>query len=677
MSKTLSRRSFLRGAAVGAFGAAASTILPGAAAAEAAVYTPGTYTASADGFGGPVTVTMTFSETEITEVTVEAAGETATVGGAAAPQLAEAIKAGQTPLVDGVSGATMTSNATKRAAAQCVAQAKGVDVEAILSGAGTAEEAADDGEDWIGTAPEIDESQITETLTCDMLIVGAGNGGLAAAAKAADLGMDFIVAEKAAAIQSTRHWFGAIDSHYTAEAGVRINRLQLENELMRYSSGKADPRVIKMWANESGATADYLDAILTSYGYVCEFTSDTGAAPGEEDAYTYSQPIQHYYSAGPDCPEEYKSLGRNGVLKDYIEKKGYSILFNRQLVTLVKDGDRVVGGIFQDTENKNYVKILANKGVLLATGGYPANFEMLAKRDPVAAGVTSLSYYGASDTGDGIKAAAWAGAALDPEPAPMLFDRGLVAPGQDAGQIKDEFGNWIYAGTGKQWNPTSQPFLKVNRFGERVYNEENPYNDGPYLAYSQPGRVLCQIFDNNFPDDVTRFHTMACSAQTRQQLPRFWGTDGTDGEIQQKVDAGIIQKADTLEELADKLGFDAESKKTFLETCAHYNEMYDAGADTEFGKAFYRMSSLRNPPFFGSWYGASLLTTIDGIRINAKTQALAAGTMKPIPGLYACGDCSGSFFANNYPELFPGVAVGRTMTEAIKAVKQISGTDEA
>ena len=51
--------------------------------------------------------------------------------------------------------------------------------------------------------------------------------------------------------------------------------------------------------------------------------------------------------------------------------------------------------------------------------------------------------------------------------------------------------------------------------------------------------------------------------------------------------------------------------------------------------------------------------------------------MKPIPGLYACGDCSGSFFANNYPELFPGVAVGRTMTEAIKAVKQISGTDKA
>jgi hypothetical protein len=138
--------------------------------------------------------------------------------------------------------------------------------------------------------------------------------------------------------------------------------------------------------------------------------------------------------------------------------------------------------------------------------------------------------------------------------------------------------------------------------------------------------VLCQIFDNNFPDDVTRFHTLGCSAQTRNQLPRFWGTDGTDGEVQEKVDAGLIMKADTIEELADKR--------------------------------------------------ASLLTTIDGLRINEKAQVLAAGTMTPIEGLYAAGDCSGSFFANNYPELFPGVALGRSMTEALKAVSVISGVEE-
>lgn len=673
--KTLNRRTFLKGALATAAGTAAAAMLPvGAMGEGTAIYTPGTYSAEADGFG-KLTVTMTFDETSITEVVIDAANETATIGGAAAPQLADAILAGQTPLVDGISGATMTSTGVKRAAAMCVAQAKGVDVAVIL-GEGASdegEEAASD-EDWIGTAPEIDESEITETLETDLLIVGAGNAGLAGAALASDLGLDFLLVEKAANCQRTRHWFGAVNSKFTKEAGIEVNKMQVLNELCRYASGKADPRVIKLWIDESYMTADFVDRILSEYGYVCEFTSDTGAEPEVQDAYDYCAPIQHYYSAGPDCPEEYKSLGRNGIFEDYIKKAGHEVLFNRQLVVLDKDGDKVVGGVFKDTENGNYVRIRANN-VLLTTGGYPANFEMLAKRDPVTAAVTSLAYYGATDTGDGIKAGAWAGAALDPEPAPMFFDRGLIAPGQDAGQMKDEFGNWCYAGSGAQWNPTTQPFLKVNRYGKRVYNEASPYNDGPYGAYSQPGRVLCQIFDNNFPDDVTRFHTLGCSAQTRQQLPRFWGTDGTDGEIQQKVDAGLIMKADTLDELADKLGFEGEAKETFLATVEHYNQMYDAGVDDEFGKPAYRMSAIRTAPFFGSWYGASLLTTGDGLRINEKAQVLAAGTMKPIEGLYAAGDCSGSFFANNYPELFPGVAVGRSMTEALKAVRVVAGVD--
>ena len=676
MAKELSRKSFLKGVMATAASAAAASVLPLTASAEeaAAVYTPGTYSAKADGFG-ELTVTMTFDETSITDIVIDAANETAEIGGKAAQELADAILHAQDPVVEGVSGATLTSNGVRRAAAVCVAEAKGVDVSVILGGGEEKEEAADSGEDWIGTAPTIDESEITETLETDLLIVGAGNAGLAGAVFASDQGVDFIIAEKGEACMSTRHWFGAVNTKYTQEAGIEINKMQILNELCRYASGKADTRVIKMWVDESYKTLNLVDRILSDYGYVCEFTSDTGSEPEIEDAYDYCAPIQHYYSAGPDCPEEYASLGRNGIFEDYLKKAGHDVLFNRQLVVLEKDGEKVVGGIFKDTVNGNYVRIKANN-VLLTTGGYPANFEMLAKRDPVTASVVSLSYYGATDTGDGIKAGAWAGAALDPEPAPMIFDRGLVAPGVDAGQIKDEFGGWVYAGTGKQWNPTTQPFLKVNRYGKRVYNESTPYNDGPFNAYSQPGRVLCQIFDNNFPDDVTRFHTLGCSAQTRQQLPRFWGTDGTDGEIQAKVDAGLIQKADTLEELADKLGFEGESKENFLETVKHYNEMFEAGVDDEFGKPAYRLSSISNPPFFGSWYGASLLTTCDGLRINEKAQVLAAGTMKPIEGLYAAGDCSGSFFANNYPELFPGVAVGRSMTEALKAVSVITGVDE-
>lgn len=89
-----------------------------------------------------------------------------------------------------------------------------------------------------------------------------------------------------------------------------------------------------------------------------------------------------------------------------------------------------------------------------------------------------------------------------------------------------------------------------------------------------------------------------------------------------------------------------------------------------------RLSAIRTAPFYGAWLGASLLTTEQGIAINEQTQAVDADN-KPIEGLYVTGDMSGSFFANNYPCLMPGIACGRTMTFAIKAIKQMDGLDKA
>lgn len=140
--------------------------------------------------------------------------------------------------------------------------------------------------------------------------------------------------------------------------------------------------------------------------------------------------------------------------------------------------------------------------------------------------------------------------------------------------------------------------------------------------------------------------------------------------------AGCFFRADTLDELADKLGFTGEAKDTFLATVERYNELYDAQEDTDFGKPAYRLSAIRKAPFYGCWLGASLLTTEQGIAINEKGQALDTNN-QPMPGLYVTGDMSGSFFANNYPCLMAGVAMGRTMTFAIKAIKQMAGLEEA
>ena len=151
-------------------------------------------------------------------------------------------------------------------------------------------------------------------------------------------------------------------------------------------------------------------------------------------------------------------------------------------------------------------------------------------------------------------------------------------------------------------------------------------------------------------------------------------TDVVLPQIEQAEEAGCFFKADTLEELADKLGFTGTDKETFLATVERYNELYDQQNDEDFGKPAYRLSAIRKAPFYGCWLGASLLTTEQGIAINENCQALDTNN-EPMPGLYITGDMSGSFFANNYPCLMAGVACGRTMTFAIKAIKQMAGID--
>ena len=105
-------------------------------------------------------------------------------------------------------------------------------------------------------------------------------------------------------------------------------------------------------------------------------------------------------------------------------------------------------------------------------------------------------------------------------------------------------------------------------------------------------------------------------------MTRSQGDGLLPNTIEPQVEAGLIQKADTLEELADKLGFAGEAKETFLNTCARYNELYDMQEDVDFGKPAYRLSSLRNPPYYGLWLGGSLLCTMDSLWINEDMQVL-------------------------------------------------------
>ena len=655
----LSRRDFLKVSMAGAAALTLASLGLGKTTAHAALYTPGTYSATATGIN-TVLVTMTFSEDAITDVVLDVSGETESIGQAAAETLRQALMDKQGAEIDAVSGATLTSNAVMEAAAKCIAQAKGeIPVEVI--GSAEAEDAGP--ADWLGTAPEIAESDIAETVETDFLIVGAGNGGLAAAAYATSKGYNVLVIEKNTTHARRRGWYGACDSEDMLAAGeAPMDRAAMRRELKKFSSGKTNLKTFQTWFNESADMHNFIKECYAKYDpeAILHVTGgDESHWPNPEKTGYFFPAEEHYWRS---------KLDRLDMFQQLIEEGGNQILFSTPMVKLEQNEAGRVTGVIAKKEDGSYLRVNAKNGVLLATGGYPRNAAMMEALDPLGTAVTTYDNSQPGDTGDGIKAAKWIGAAMQAEPAPMLFDRGIIAPGIDAGFVVTSTGDKVFPATEGQFNIGTQPFLKVNRKGERFTCESGTYDQMSYASYYQPGHVYASIYDDNWREDVQVFHTIGCSAQTRNGI-----------EMAEKMYDGQVEKgnafiADTLEELADKLGFAGEAKETFLATVARYNELAEKGEDEDFGKLPWHLSKIVKPPFRGFWMGACLLTTEQGILINEKAQAVDDSS-EPIEGLFVTGDCSGGFFVNNYPCLMAGIAMGRTMTFAIKAVKVAFGEE--
>ncbi|MCI8468526.1 MAG: FAD-binding protein [Eggerthellaceae bacterium] len=525
----------------------------------------------------------------------------------------------------------------------------------LAVGGGSSSAASAGAADWLGVEPQI--TDIARTEETDLLIIGAGTAGLAAAASAADLGLDFVLCEKSGTVQETREYWGGVDTGYQRAAQVEIDHFKLLNELTRYASGKCSQDVIKMWIEESGEAMDWLEPLMAETGKPCVLEVHSDHPTGGTDYYV---PVLQHIWVTPYAPPT-----RNDVLATHIEQLGNPARFNHEMVRLVHDDGAVTGAIFDTDEG--YVQINA-KNTLIATGGYPANPAMMSALSPQALSVCTASSFAPTNTGDGIRAALWAGATKDPEAAPMIFDRGSVAPGVDCGYVGEGDGR-ILPGTIFQENIGSQPFMKVNRHGRRFVNESMPYDFMCNAAGQQPGGVWCQVFDANAPEDILRFDTIGCSGFAKQMMAVGMPIDEF---CEASMAQGIMAKADTIEELADALGFVGDDKEAFLAQVDRYNAQFDAQADDDFGKEPYRLSAIRQAPFYGCWFGGTLLTTLDGLRINGHCQVLDAED-EVIPGLYAAGDASGSFFSGNYPEYLVGVACGRSTTQGRHVARYLAG----
>jgi len=680
MGKSISRREFLKGTAAGALGLAtmgivgcstsastgdtaeSTTQAPSTTAAvtttaveesqASGLYTPGTYSATVKGYSSYITTTVTFDANSITDCVIDASGETPSIGVVAAEEMAALIVKDQS--VDVVTSATaaITVPAIQKAVNNCIAQAQGT------AAALNENEGNDDSDDWLGEAPEIDDSKISSVVDTSLLIIGAGNGGMMAAATAAEAGMDFMVCEQNVALGDTRHWIGAVDTNAMKEAGVTIQKDRLLNEIARYASYKCDMEVIKMWMNNSAEMVSWLESL----GMVPSVHIAPETHVGGNNMEYYVPSIWHTI----DLPEGTEAESRNAFLEQYIQSKGHEVTYSMTLVRLVQEGSgKVTGAIFSDASGA-YVKVNA-QNVILATGGYPGNPKMVKALAPIIEECVTANSYFAPDTGMGIRAGIWAGAKMDTECAPMIFDRGLVAPGVKAGYVDDGHGNLVFPATMGQYNIGTQPHLKVNKEGYRFANESCPYDFLSYAASLQTDGVYTAILDSDITQDIIDYDQYGC-AQISVDNAR---NNGIIPSLEKQVEAGLVFKADTIEDLASQMGLPVD---TLTATVTRYNELCKKGVDEDFGKEAYRMHALDTAPFYGYYMGGSLLTTCDGLRINKKCQVYDTNH-QIIEGLYCIGDCSGSFFSGNYPEYFVGVAVGRTMTQGRYAVKAIMGEE--
>lgn len=507
------------------------------------------------------------------------------------------------------------------------------------------------GPSWLGSAPEIAESDIAETIDTEVVVVGCRTGGLPAVISAAENGAKVLGIEQMSAIATPREDLGAINSRYQLAAfeefpQFEIDKMEAMEDIVRYANGFVNYDLIKLWADESGAMIDWIADIVERNG---EFKMWFEGSIGTENTGARDKAWATGHSPEKLTDDEAVTFGT--CLRDYAIELGAEFRYDTMLVKCEQNSDgRVTGVICQDGNDLHYIRVNASKGVILATGGYVSNTEMVEARQAWNNRLKINVPVGGSCTGDGIKAAMWCGASIDPLGCAVTFNRACCKPDEVAGS--DLKGKWFWFG--------EQPFLKVNLNGKRFCNESGPYDYMLHSAYMQPYHTYVDIWDSDYVEQVKQLNEVGCCRlyPFDNGAPSNMPVSLMGKKFEELEEAGYIQKADTMEELAEKLNLPVEAT---VETWNRYNMFAEQGKDEDYNKEPYRLTSLTHPPYYGVRTGSWFLATIDGISINTDMHAVdEAG--KQIESLFMVGNDSGGFFSVSYPNLMTGLAAGRTMT---------------
>lgn len=673
--KKISRKGFLKVAAAAAMSGVTASALAAcnagssgstAASTGEAIYTPGTYTGTATGIG-EVKVTMTFSETAITDVVIDASNETESIGGVAAPTLKDALMAAQSTEIDNISGATITTNAVKKAAASCIEQAMGVHT----AGGDTAASSSD--EDWLGTEPEIDESKVAKTVDVDVAVVGCGIAGVAACRSVAEDGGLVAAFEKADGPQCRSGEYAVINGKVQAKWGRDTwTREQIDDIIdshMVESTYRCKRSIMSKWAHNIGDAFDWwVEANPDLY-----YAETTRSAIPDESAENFIIPIfyplpEHYdwkqerfpcYPTSVEFkPDQHVTVEAN--MQKAIDTGNVQTFYGCFVEKLIMDNGRCVGLYARDAATGEYIKCNASKGVILSTGDYSQNTKMLKHFCPeviennIQCLFTNVDVEGNfTNQGDGIQLGMWAGAQVQQSHAPMIHHMG---------------GGADLAGVGVMGNAG---FLNLDLNGKRFMNEDLPGQQLENQIELQKNRESWQIFDSNWPEQLPYMpaaHGGACYYEdyaSEDEGPKnntTYRNYKSPYQLEAAVADGRAVKADTLEELVAKIyPDDPAAQQTALDSIQRYNELAKAGYDEDFHKPASRMWAVENGPFYADKFTtALLLVCIGGLESDEDCHTFDADR-NVIPGLYVAGNIQGNRFATEYPIGLKGVSHSMAM----------------
>ncbi|MBQ6374249.1 MAG: FAD-dependent oxidoreductase [Clostridia bacterium] len=570
--------------------------------ANAFAMTDGTYTGTADGRNGPVTVEVTISGDAIGKIEVVSHEETSGIGTNATDTLPDAIVASQSLGVEAVAGATVTSEAILAAVADCVAQAGG-DVDALKA---------------VAVAEKVPTQ--AETIETQLVVIGGGGAGMAAAIRARELGLDVVLVEKMSFMGGAISISGGNQvvsgSQMQKDLGVTDDSVEsMVEDFMANGANLNVPELITLYASNVGQTSDWLQSIGVTFNLegglhkLAEYSHD------RELAYTGS------------------GAGAAEAMRNIIAENGTKVLLNTRATELISENGAVIGVTANDDETVYTIKADA---VLLATGGYGYN------KDLLEGDMKNALYYGpVSSTGDGLLMATAEGIDADTR----LLEYGKRYP--NGIEVSEGIAKSTINGNIPAWKMSA---ILVNREGARVVNEKASNRTILETELQQTGQQLFLVMDQATFD--------VWKAAVGYDVSAYLEANGAA--------TPVFAHGDTLAEAAEHAGIDAAALEATVET---YNSYVEAGEDAEFGRgADYLTVKIGDGPYYIVEQKPRFATTMGGLVIDEALEVINKSG-EVIPGLYAAGEVVGGVMGDDSPS---GANNGWAVTSGKLAAESIA-----